>query len=63
MISKKIINRIVEASGKGLTIFDIDETLFKTKARVQVKVGRKTVKILNNASQLKRGFFFIKFSE
>ncbi len=48
MISKKIINRIVEASGKGLTIFDIDETLFKTKARVQVKVGRKTVKILNN---------------
>lgn len=48
MISKKIINRIVEASGKGLTIFDIDETLFKTKARVLVKTGRKTVKILNN---------------
>ena len=49
MISKKIINRILEAaSGKGLTIFDIDETLFKTNAKILVKTGRKVVKVLDN---------------
>ena len=35
-------------SGKGLTIFDIDETMFKTKALVLVVKDGKTVKKLNN---------------
>ena len=30
----------------GLTIFDIDDTLFKTTARVTVKKGNKVVKRL-----------------
>lgn len=32
---------------KGLTIFDVDDTLFVSKARVKVKTGRKVVKLLN----------------
>ena len=32
----------------GLTIFDIDETLFHTKAKVQVSKEGKIVKILDN---------------
>ena len=28
---------ITEGQGKGLTIFDIDDTMFKSKARVLVK--------------------------
>jgi len=31
---------------KGLTIFDIDDTMFKTKARVQVKKDGKVIKVL-----------------
>ena len=46
-------------SNKGLTIFDIDDTMFKTDARVLVKTGRKTVKILTpqefNKYKLKKG--------
>ena len=34
-----------EASGKGLTIFDIDDTMFKSKARVRV-VDTKTNKVV-----------------
>ena len=32
----------------GLTIFDIDETLFHTKAKVQVQKENKIIKVLNN---------------
>ena len=31
---------------KGLTIFDIDDTMFKTKAKVQVKKNGKVIKVL-----------------
>ena len=34
-----------EATGKGLTIFDIDDTMFKSKARVRV-VDTKTNKVV-----------------
>lgn len=37
---------ISEAKNRGLTIFDIDDTMFKTKARVQVQRNGKVVKIL-----------------
>lgn len=37
---------ISEAKNKGLTIFDIDDTMFKTKAQVKVKRDGKIVKIL-----------------
>ena len=30
---------------KGLTIFDIDDTMFKTKAKVEVKKDGKVVKV------------------
>ena len=37
-MKKELIQYIVEAaSGKGLTIFDIDDTMFTSKARVRVK--------------------------
>jgi len=46
----------------GLTIFDIDETLFHTKAKVQVTREGKVVKILDNRQynsyQLKKGESF-----
>ena len=46
----------------GLTIFDIDETLFLTKARVQVAKEGKIVRILDNQQynsyQLKKGESF-----
>ena len=32
---------------KGLTIFDIDDTMFKTKAKVEVKKNGKVVKVLS----------------
>ena len=32
---------ITEAKNKGLTIFDIDDTMFKTKARVKVMPSGK----------------------
>jgi len=34
---KKFNDYITERSGKGLTIFDIDDTMFISKARVLVK--------------------------
>jgi hypothetical protein len=37
-----------EKSGKGLTIFDIDETMFITKAKVKVMNGDKVIKTLDN---------------
>ena len=37
-----------EASGKGLTIFDIDETMFITKAKVRVIKNGKVIKKLDN---------------
>jgi len=56
---KNIIKLILEASGKGLTIFDIDETLFRSKAEVQVKKDGKIIKNLNNVEfnsyKLKKG--------
>ena len=39
---------LTEAAGKGLTIFDIDETMFKTKAKVGVKKDDKIIKKLTN---------------
>ena len=45
-MKKQLIQYIVEAaSGKGLTIFDIDDTMFTSKARVRVKN--------NNTNQVK----------
>ena len=48
-----------EAAGKGLTIFDIDETMFKTKARVHVVKDGKVIKKLDNQEfndyKLKKG--------
>ena len=37
-----------EAQGKGLTIFDIDETMFETKAKVKVIKNNKVTKKLDN---------------
>lgn len=37
-----------EAQGKGLTIFDIDETMFITKAKVHVVKNGKVIKKLDN---------------
>ena len=37
-----------EAQGKGLTIFDIDETMFITKAKVKVVKNGKVIKKLDN---------------
>lgn len=37
-----------QARGKGLTIFDIDETLFQTKALVRVMKDGKVVRSLDN---------------
>lgn len=39
---------IIEKSGKGLTIFDIDETMFITKAKVKVIKDGKVIKSLDN---------------
>lgn len=48
-MKKQLIQYIVEAAeGKGLTIFDIDETLFRTTAKIQVKRDGKVVGTLNN---------------
>lgn len=48
-----------ERAGKGLTIFDIDETMFKTKAQVHVIKDGKVIKKLDNQDfnkyKLKRG--------
>ena len=37
-----------EAAGKGLTMFDVDETMFITKARVHVVKNGKIIKKLDN---------------
>ena len=46
----------------GLTIFDIDETLFHTNAKIKVVQEKKVVKILDNQSynnyKLKQGESF-----
>ena len=51
-----------KSSKVGLTIFDIDETLFHTKAKVQVFKDGKVNKILDNQQfnsyQLKKGESF-----
>jgi len=47
-MNRKIIQLILEASGKGLSIFDIDETLFRSKAKIKVKKDGKVFKTLNN---------------
>ena len=39
---------MIKDSRIGLTIFDIDETLFHTKAKVQVSKGGKIIRILDN---------------
>ena len=45
----ELIEYIIEAAaGKGLTIFDIDETLFHTKAKINIKRDGKVVGSLNN---------------
>lgn len=50
---------LIERAGKGLTIFDIDETMFKTKAQVHVIKDGKVIKKLDNQDfnkyKLKRG--------
>tara|TARA_B100000965_G_C19597358_1_gene760870 strand:- start:2167 stop:2772 length:606 start_codon:yes stop_codon:yes gene_type:complete len=45
---KNFITYLEEAQGKGLTIFDIDETMFITKAKVKVVKGGKVIKKLDN---------------
>ena len=58
---------MAESKKIGLTIFDIDETLFHTKAKVQVIKEGKVVKILDNRQynsyQLKKGesFYYGQF--
>ena len=37
-----------EAAGKGLTMFDVDETMFMTKAKVKVVKDGKVIKKLDN---------------
>ena len=38
---KSFAQVLEEAAGKGLTVFDIDDTLFRTSAKVKVK-NKKT---------------------
>lgn len=37
-----------QTRGKGLTVFDIDETLFQTQALIHVKKDGKTIRKLTN---------------
>ena len=39
---------LLEAEGKGLTMFDVDETMFITKAKVKVVKDGKVIKKLDN---------------
>ena len=39
---------LLEAAGKGLTMFDVDETMFMTKAKVHVVKNGKVIKKLDN---------------
>ena len=45
---KNFITYLEEAQGKGLTIFDIDETMFITRAKVHVVKNCKVIKKLDN---------------
>tara|TARA_B110000285_G_C15105837_1_gene607889 strand:+ start:1079 stop:1690 length:612 start_codon:yes stop_codon:yes gene_type:complete len=46
---RQLLNYLLEASaGKGLTIFDIDETLFHTKAKINVMKDGKVISALDN---------------
>ena len=46
---EKFLTYLEEATGKGLTMFDVDETMFKTKAKVKVvNKNGKVVKKLDN---------------
>ncbi len=59
-MNRNIIKLILEAAaGKGLTIFDVDETLFYSKARVKIKKDGKIIKDLDNVGfnsyKLKKG--------
>jgi hypothetical protein len=62
--SKKNTNNnvLIEAEGLGLTIFDIDDTLFRTTAQIKVVKDGKIVRSLNNQEfntyQLKPGESF-----
>ena len=48
-VKKEILDYILEtARGKGLTIFDVDETLFHTTARIQVKKNGEVISDLDN---------------
>ena len=47
---KKFNEFLTERAGKGLTIFDIDDTLFVSKARVKVR-NTNTGKIKNLTPQ------------
>ena len=53
---------MIDSKKIGLTIFDIDETLFHTKAKVQVSKEGKIVKVLDNQQynsyRLKKGESF-----
>jgi len=44
----KFNDYLTEAKGRGLTIFDIDETLFHTKAKVDVVKDGKVIRSLDN---------------
>ena len=58
-MKRKLVNLILEAAGRGLKIFHIDETLFHTKAHVNIKKNGKIIKQLDNLEyskyKLKRG--------
>ena len=45
---KSFLQYLEEAAGKGLTIFDIDDTLFHTTAKVHVKKDDKVIHALTN---------------
>ena len=48
-MKREIIEYIIEAAaGKGLTIFDIDETLFHTKTKINVVANNKIIHRLTN---------------
>ena len=43
---------LLEAAGKGLTMFDVDETMFMTKAKVHVVKNGKVIKKLDNQQSI-----------
>ena len=53
-----------EAAGKGLTIFDIDETMFITKAKVHVVKNGKSLKnwITKNLTRIRKNLVKITTS-